>query len=450
MVKRLLILLSFYTISGVALNSQTVSLNFPYFSGSEWDLFLLKGLNKDTVLSGTIPADGKVVLEIPESYRNYAGMARWMLRSGGGLDFVLNGESFSVECLSDKPNEENIIYKGSVENRYLIDNYREQEKLQMRYEAMRMALVAYPEGTSLHAVLKAELETVKNSLDQFFTDLESSPLYAARFREIVNLTRGITKLRDTDEMTVARSTDEYFRRRMSWPALYTSNHWSGICYSWVQMHSAVIKEDSALLGSTRDILARIEDAAIYTDFCEQVSRYFIKFGKDSLLQVLTPEIQKSGKLLRNEGLLVQFSSTPLGEKSPTLVRADGRELAWAETPGKVNLVVFFQSGCGPCESTMAQLIANFQFLESAGVHIITVSADKDKTTYEDTAFKFPWKEKIFDGQGFDGANFKRFGVAGTPTILVIDKKGQLMRREAQLPELLLWLEREGLAKAGSH
>ncbi len=444
----ILTLLSFF--SWLPLGAQTVSLHFPHFAGSEWDLFLLKGLNKDTVLSGTIPPDGKVVLEIPESHQNYAGMARWMLRKGGGLDFVLNGESFSVECLSDQPNEENIIYSGTAENRFLIENYREQEKLLMRYEAMRMALVAYTEGTSLHSVLKEELETVKKSLDVFFRDLEGSPLYAARFREIVNLTRGISKLRDADEMTVALSTDEYFRYKMSWPALYTSNHWSGICYSWVQMHASVIKQDSALLASTRDILARIEDDAVYTDFCEQIARYFIKFGKDSLLQVLTPEIKESGKLIRKEGLLVQFHSTPTGEKAPVLVQADGQELPWSGTPGKVNLVVFFQSGCGPCESTMAQLTANFQFLESAGVNIITVSADKDKAIYEENAAKFPWKEKIFDGQGFDGANFKTFGVAGTPTILVIDKKGQLMKREAQLPELLLWLEREGLAKAGTN
>ena len=430
--------------------AQTITLNFPHFSGREWELTLLRGLNKDVVLSGTIPADGKVVLEIPETHRSYAGMARWMLKNGGGLDFVLNGESFSVECLSDQPNEDNIIYTGTIENKFLLANYREQEQLRLRYEAMRIGLAAYPEGTKLHAVLKEEMDAVKKENDKFFRDLSASPLYAARFREIVNMTRGVSDELETDEVTMARKTDDFMRHRMSWPALYTSNHWSGICFSWVQMHSSVIQQDSALLNSARDILARIEDDNIYTDFCEQIARYFIKFGKDSLLQVITPEIQKSGKLKRNDGLLVQFHSVPAGAEAPVLVRADGVALPWKETPGKVNLVVFFQSGCGPCESTMAQLMANFQFLESAGVNIITVSADKDKVVYEETAAKFPWKEKIFDGEGFDGTNFKTFGVAGTPTILVIDKKGQLLKREAQLPELLLWLEREGLAKAGTN
>ncbi|MEY3051661.1 MAG: hypothetical protein RLY31_1446, partial [Bacteroidota bacterium] len=240
-------------------SAQTISLHFPQFAGRNWDLVLARGLGKDTILSGVIPEDGPVVLNIPETYGDYAGMARWMLHNGGGLDFVLNGESFSVECLSDQPDESNIIYTGTVENTYLLDNYHEQERLQRQYEAVLMGLRAFPEDSPLHPQLSSEKERLETTYEKFMDELSASPLYAARFREIVNFTRGIGSDFETDEYARALAADDFLRNRMSWPALYTSNHWSGVCFSWVQLHVMVLENDSLLLASARDILTKFDD-----------------------------------------------------------------------------------------------------------------------------------------------------------------------------------------------
>jgi len=440
MKKTVLTLLIAFVGLSFSLTAQTITLSFPKFSGKEWDLILLQGLNKDTVLRGVIPDDGKVVLNIPAKRKNYAGMARWMLRNGGGLDFVLNGESFSVECLSEEPNESNIIYTGTVENVFLNQNYRQQEEIMFKYEAVSMALKAYPEGTNLFSLLSKEKKKLTQDYDDMYRELAKSPLYAARFREIVNFTRGTGKSLELDEKGRAIEADNFIRNQMSWPALYTSNHWSGVIFSWAQMHSLVIESDSTLVASTRQILGKLDDNLIYTDFCEQLARYFIKFGKDSLLFELGPEVRGSGKLLRYDGLLAQFQGLQTGERVPDLVLPDGSEMSLISNKRSTRLLMFYQSDCGHCEDELEKIKANYSTLQNAGIQVITVSGDTDKKVFQDKADSFPWAVKLFDGKGFGGPNFRNFGIAGTPTLLAVDEKGKLLRRSAQFTDMLVWLD----------
>ena len=436
---RMLFLLSILPFCTLA---QTVTLNFPEFSGSEWDFILLRGLQKDTVVSGTIPPDGRVELKIPEIYKDYVGMGRWMLRNGGGLDMVINGEDFSVECLSDQPAEENIVYSGSEENRFLRENFRQQAILQAKYESMQLALQAYQSEDLLYSLFEEEIERLEEEYAAFYEALRKSPLYAARFREIVNFTRGLGVELSADEYTRAVASDRFLRNEMSWPALYTSNHWSGVTFSWVQLHDRVIGSDTALLNSARDILKRLEPESdeLYTAFCEQMARYFLNFGKDELLMAIAPEVRASGKLLRFNGLLAQYHSLPEGAPAPHLILPEGGQLNWAISPAQYHLLVFFESGCGHCETTLTQLKANYETLRNGGVNVVTVSADVDRDIYEETSNSFPWREKYCDEQGFEGVNFQNYGVMGTPTIFAIDSEGTLLRRTAQLPELLAWLD----------
>jgi hypothetical protein len=148
----ILLLSVFFCLSHSA-SGQVISLNFARFAGKDWNLIGFRGDQQDTLLRGNIPPDGKVVLHIPEGNRSYSGMARWMLTDGGGLDFVLNAESFSVECLSDQPNESNIIYAGTTENTFLNTNHKEQEILLAKFEAVTQTLALYPDGSSLNQPL---------------------------------------------------------------------------------------------------------------------------------------------------------------------------------------------------------------------------------------------------------------------------------------------------------
>jgi thiol-disulfide isomerase/thioredoxin len=309
-----------------------------------------------------------------------------------------------------------------------------------KYEAVSMALKAYPEGTNLFSLLSKEKKKLTQDYDDMYRELAKSPLYAARFREIVNFTRGTGKSLELDEKGRAIEADNFIRNQMSWPALYTSNHWSGVIFSWAQMHSLVIESDSTLVASTRQILGKLDDNLIYTDFCEQLARYFVKFGKDSLLFELGPEVRGSGKLLRYDGLLAQFQGLQTGERVPDLVLPDGSEMSLISNKRSTRLLMFYQSDCGHCEDELEKIKANYSTLQNAGIQVITVSGDTDKKVFQDKADSFPWAVKLYDGKGFGGPNFRNFGIAGTPTLLAVDEKGKLLRRSAQFTDMLVWLD----------
>jgi hypothetical protein len=128
--------------------AQVVSLYFPHFTGHQWTLITFQGNKQDTILTGTIPLSGKVALGIPNSHQHYRGMARWMLAGGGGLDFILNGESFSAECLSDQPDESNIGYTGTVENTYFLATNQALSDILGKYALVDQMRARYPEGTT--------------------------------------------------------------------------------------------------------------------------------------------------------------------------------------------------------------------------------------------------------------------------------------------------------------
>lgn len=430
---------------------QTITLRFPAFAGLDWDLLLFRGQEQDTVLSGVIPAGGEVLLRIPEAHHGYTGMARWMLRQGGGLDMVINGEDFSVECLSDQPNDDNIIYSGSAENAFLRENYREQERLLLQYEAMRMVLRSYPPGHPLYAAATKEEANLQKAWATLYSELATSPLYAARFRQIVNVTRGLGSRLGMSEAELAADLDDYLSRRMAWKALYRSNHWSGVIFSWVQMHTQVIGSDTALLGSARRILSRIPDAEMYTSFCDYLARSLSGAGKDHLIGELAAEVKGSGKLLRTDGMLAQYGAPQAGELAPELGfikhLGDPAEhnhqtvvLRPVELSENYSLLVFYQSGCGPCENLMPQLVGSYPILEDKGVRLISISADTDYQVFENTALGHPWADKYCDERGMSGPNFKRYGVVGTPTMFLLDKQGQILLRTADLAEVLTKLK----------
>lgn len=428
------------------LSAQQIRLHFPHFAGQAYDWVLIQGDKSDTIVRSEIPGDGWVSLDVPDRYAHYAGMSRWMLRSGGGLDFVINGEHFIVECLSDKPNESNIVFRDSKENLFLNQNFREQEKILAKFEAIQLGLRAYSPEEGLYATFSKEQQKLEASYSDFQKALAKNQLYAARFREIVNFTRGIGTTLDSDEKNQAYHADVFLRERLSWPALYTSNHWGGVIYSWTQMHLRVIQSDSALLGSATQILQRIPEPNMYTDFCDKMARQLVKSGKDSLIALLGPIVRQSGKLLHYNGILAQYQSLQAGELAPALSLSDNQGNAWsytleADSSEKRNkhLLVFYQSDCSHCEQALAELVQVYPDLSAQGVRVLALSADLQQSLFHEKAAEFPWKDSFCDGKGFSSPNFKQYGVAGTPTLFLVNANGRILLRTSRVAEVSAYL-----------
>lgn len=448
--KYLLALVLFYGCN-LILQAQTIQLEFPYFVGKTYDFTIFQGDKRITLKSDVISEGGKVQLTIPEKHKGYKGMATWYLtnsETGGGLELVINNEDFSVSCLDAIPNEQNIIYKNTTENLVDIDNYKKQQDLFAKHDAMLATIRAYDKESEFYKLATKEYNSLKKQYEDYVKYLSASPLYAAKFRQIVNLSMGIGTIITLDEQEKANNINDFIVNELDYELLYTSNHWGGIITSWTEIQTLVFKDDTKWIADATKILNRIKNNQIYTDFVSNLTTDLTRAGKDNVLFALIPVIKNSKKLLNYDGVLNMYKQD-LSGKAPDLVfdKPEGSKqknniVKTDKLNSKYTLLFFYQSGCGHCETTIEELKTNYKQLTAKGIKIISIAADTDLETYIKTANSFPWPDKHLEAGGMNGINFKNYAVIGTPTLYLLDSKGMVIKKTAGFAELQDWLNKK--------
>ena len=108
-------------------------------------------------------------------------------------------------------------------------------------------------------------------------------------------------------------------------------------------------------------------------------------------------------------------------------------------PPFATIVFFYETGCRTCGPIIEEMIGVYDILDSRHVRVITISSDMDPVKFADYAAAMPWPDKLCDLQGFAGDNFKRYRVASTPAMWVIDDKGIIVDRYGDIHETGLLL-----------
>jgi len=102
----------------------------------------------------------------------------------------------------------------------------------------------------------------------------------------------------------------------------------------------------------------------------------------------------------------------------------GEQVNLASLKGKVVLIDFWATWCGPCRRVMPDLVETYNQYHDQGFEIIGISLDKDKSQLEkymqDTGIT--WRQ-YFDGFVWNNKIAGRFGVRGIPHIVLVDKNG---------------------------
>jgi peroxiredoxin len=125
------------------------------------------------------------------------------------------------------------------------------------------------------------------------------------------------------------------------------------------------------------------------------------------------------------------SSTEVGDEAPDFSAAtpDGKTLSLKSLRGKVLLVDFWASWCGPCRRENPNVVAVYNKYKSKGFDVLGVSLDNDGQRWKGAIDqdKLTWHH-VSDLGGWGSMPAKLYKVTGIPHTLLLDKNGIIIAK----------------------
>jgi peroxiredoxin len=146
------------------------------------------------------------------------------------------------------------------------------------------------------------------------------------------------------------------------------------------------------------------------------------------------EIAEAGKKMLGAAKRLSIIGQPVTLKGRTL---DGKELDLASLRGKVVLVDFWATWCGPCLEELPNLRKQYAAYQDRGFEIVGISIDEDRPALEEFVAeeKLPWP--IIHDRERLGAHPSTidYGIFKIPNMLLLDREGKVVSTRAKGAEL---------------
>ncbi|GAB3715103.1 redoxin domain-containing protein [Flavobacterium koreense] len=152
-------------------------------------------------------------------------------------------------------------------------------------------------------------------------------------------------------------------------------------------------------------------------------------------KAISDKLKTIEKNMKNPAAAEKLNSLKLAPdfsaKSP-----NGTTISLKESLGKVTIIDFWASWCGPCRKENPNVVALYNEFHSKGLNIIGVSLDDEATKWKDAIAKdkLTWNQ-VSNLKGFQDPIAIQYDIQQIPTTFVLDSNGNIVAKDLRGDEL---------------
>lgn len=172
------------------------------------------------------------------------------------------------------------------------------------------------------------------------------------------------------------------------------------------------------------------DQFTYSKVIEDVSKQIGHSMHYKLLKQQMERMALQEKMGQQEEAAPPGSKISIGQPVPEIAMPDpnGKVRKLSDLKGKVVLIDFWASWCGPCRRENPNVVAAYNKYNKDGFEVFSVSLDKSADLWKDAIQKdgLTWKNHVSDLQYWNSKAAADYGVHSIPFPVLIDKEGKVI------------------------